>query len=93
MNQFTTAGDKWKEQGLAGLEVVYLWVDGVYVKAGLEKKKAELLVVLAGLSDGRKVLLALAPGYRESTESWSQVLRDLKGRGMNRPKLVVGDGC
>ena len=83
---------EWKEQGLAGLEVVYLWVDGVYVKAGLEKEKAALLVVLGGLSDGRKVLLALAPGYRESTESWSQVLRDLKGRGMNRPKLVVGDG-
>ena len=83
---------EWKEGSLAGLEVVYLWVDGVYVKAGLEKTKAALLVVIAGLSDGRKVVLALEPGYRESTESWQGVLRDLKGRGMNCPRLVVGDG-
>lgn len=83
---------EWKAGGLAGLEVVYLWVDGVYVKAGLEKEKAALLVVLGGLSDGRKVLLALEPGYRESIDSWLGVLRDLQGRGMNSPKLVVGDG-
>jgi len=51
-----------------------------------------LLVVVAGLLDGRKVVLALEPGYRESTESWSEVLRDLKKRGMNCPCLVVGDG-
>lgn len=82
----------WKARSLAGLEVVYLWVDGVYVKAGLEKEKAALLVVLGGLSDGRKVVLALESGYRESTESWLGVLRDLKGRGMNCPRLVVGDG-
>ena len=82
----------WKAGSLAGLEMVYLWVDGVYVKAGLEKEKAALLVVLGGLSDGRKVLLALEPGYRESTDSWLGVLRDLKSRGLNHPKLVVGDG-
>lgn len=51
-----------------------------------------MLVVLAGLSDGRKELLALVPGHRESTESWSEVLRDLKARGLQAPKLVVGDG-
>jgi putative transposase len=83
---------QWKERPLAGLEVVYLWVDGVYVKAGLEKEKAALLVAIGGLSDGRKVVLAVQPGYRESTESWSGVLRDLKQRGMNNPRLVVGDG-
>lgn len=83
---------EWKARSLVGLEVVYLWVDGVYVKAGLEKTKAALLVVLAGLSDGRKVILALEPGYRESIESWLGVLRDLKSRGMNSPKLVIGDG-
>jgi putative transposase len=83
---------EWKERSLAGLEVVYLWLDGVYVKAGLEKEKAALLVVMAGLSDGRKVILALEPGYRESTESWSAMLRHLKSRGMNCPRLVVGDG-
>jgi transposase-like protein len=83
---------QWKERPLAGLEVVYLWVDGVYVKAGLEKDKAALLVAIGGLSDGQKVVLAVEPGYRESTESWSQVLRDLKRRGLNSPRLVVGDG-
>jgi len=83
---------EWQERSLAALEVVYLWVDGVYVKAGLEKAKAALLVVLGGLSDGRKVILALESGYRESTESWLGVLRALKGRGMNSPKLVIGDG-
>jgi len=83
---------EWKRRSLDGLQVVYLWVDGVYVKAGLEKEKAALLVVVAGLLDGRKVVLAVEPGYRESTESWSEVLRDLKKRGMNCPCLVVGDG-
>lgn len=83
---------QWKERPLSGLEVVYLWVDGVYVKAGLEKEKAALLVAIGGLSDGQKVVLAVEPGYRESTESWSGMLRDLKGRGMNCPRLVVGDG-
>jgi len=83
---------QWKRRSLDGLEVVYLWVDGVYVKAGLEKERAALLVVIGGLSDGRKVVLAVEPGYRESTESWSEVLRDLKQRGMNCPRLVTGDG-
>ncbi len=62
------------------------------MKVGLEKEKAALLVVIAGLSDGRKVVLAVEPGYRKSTESWSLVLRDLKHRGMNCPRLVIGGG-
>jgi putative transposase len=83
---------QWKRRSLDGLEVVYMWVDGVYVKAGLEKEKAALLVVIGGLVDGRKVVLAVEPGYRESTEGWSEVLRDLKDHGMNCPRLVIGDG-
>jgi putative transposase len=84
--------EAWKQRSLADLEVVYLWVDGVYVKAGLEKEKAALLVVLGALRDGRKVVLAVDCGARESTESWSRVLRELKARGLNAPKLVIGDG-
>ena len=53
-----------EEAQLGGLEVIYLWVDGIYMKAGLEKEKAALLVVIGGLSDGRKVVLAEEPGYR-----------------------------
>ena len=69
-----------------------MWVDGVYVKAGLEREKAAILVVMAALSDGSKVVVSAVPGYRESTRSWSEVLRDLRDRGLNCPRLVVGDG-
>jgi transposase-like protein len=82
----------WSQRSLAEEEVVYLWADGIYVKAGLEKEKACLLVVVAALADGRKVLLAVQGGYRESTESWAALLRDLKRRGMNSPRLVIADG-
>jgi putative transposase len=61
------------------------------LKAGW-KDKAAILVVLAALRDGRKVLLAVESGYRESTESWAAILRDLKRRGLAAPKLVIGDG-
>src|SRR5262245_25636811 len=82
----------WKTRAVEDLEVVYLWVDGIYVKAGLEKDKAAILVVLAALRDGGKVILAVESGYRESTETWAAVLRDLKRRGLRAPKLVIGDG-
>ena len=83
---------QWRSRPLDDMKVVYLWVDGVYVKAGLEKEKASVLVVLAALSDGRKVVVSAVLGHRESTRSWSEVLRDLRDRGMNCPRLVVGDG-
>jgi putative transposase len=84
--------EAWQSRPLDDLEVVYLWADGLYVKAGLEKEKAVLLVVIAALSDGRKVVVSVSSGYRESTESWSEVLRDLKRRGMGCPRLVIADG-
>ena len=84
--------DVWNSRPLHDLDVVYLWVDGLYVKAGLEKDKAALLTVIAALRDGRKVVLAVTSGQRESIEGWSALLRDLKARGLNAPKLVVGDG-
>ena len=82
----------WRARPLEDLEVVYMWVDGVYVKAGLERDKAAVLVVMAALSDGSKVVVSAVPGYRESTRSWSEVLRDLRDRGLNCPRLVAGDG-
>lgn len=91
-DQWQAEWHEWRGRSLEGLDLVYLWVDGVYVKAGLEKTKAALLVVIGGLVGGRKVVLAVEPGYRESTESWSEVLRDIKQRGMNCPRLVIGDG-
>ena len=73
-------------------EVVYVWADGIYVKAGLERDKAALLVVLGAMRDGTKEVLALRSGYRESVESCSEVLRDLKARGIEAPRLLMADG-
>jgi transposase-like protein len=84
--------EDWSNRRLDDLEVVYLWVDGVYVKAGLEKDKAAILVVVAGLADGSKVVVALEAGHRESQESWAALLRELRKRGLNCPRLVIGDG-
>src|SRR5262249_58539880 len=81
----------WKTRAVEDLEVVYLWVDGVHVKAGLDKEKAAILVVLAALRNGQKVILAVESGYRESTESWAAIVRDLKRRGLTAPKLGIGD--
>ena len=69
-----------------------LWADGIYVKAGLERDKAALLVVLGAMRDGTKEVLALRSGYRESVESWSEVLRDVKARGIEAPRLLMADG-
>jgi len=84
--------EAWRGRSLSGLEPVYLWADGIYVKAGLEKDKAALLVVLAGLRDGRKLVLSVEPGYRESTEAWGRILRGLRQRGLAIPRLLVADG-
>jgi putative transposase len=84
--------DTWRQQPLGDRQVVYLWVDGIYVKAGLEKEKAALLVAVGAKADGSKVILAVEAGHRESIQSWSGVLRELKRRGMNGPRLVIGDG-
>jgi len=90
--QWQAEWEAWRTRRLEGLRVVYLWVDGVYVKAGLERERAALLIAVAGLVDGRKEVVAVVPGYRESVESWSEVLRDLRERGMHAPRLVIGDG-
>ena len=82
---------EWQQRRIED-EIVYLWLDGVYLKAGLEKEKAALLVAIGVKPDGHKVVLAVSSGYRESTASWSGLLRALKARGMNEPRLVVGDG-
>jgi putative transposase len=82
----------WRSRRLDDRELVYAWADGIYVKAGLEKEKAALLVVIGAMSDGRKEVLAIVPGYRESKSSWTDVLRDLRDRGLSAAKLLVADG-
>lgn len=82
----------WRTQRLDQLDVVYAWADGLYVKAGLEDTKAALLVIIGALRDGRKVVLAVESGQRESTASWGRVLRDLRERGLRPWKVTVADG-
>jgi transposase-like protein len=82
----------WRQRDLAGCRVVYLWADGVYVKAGLDTNKAALLVVIGADAEGQKHVLAVESGQRESTESWAAVLRDLKRRGLSAPQLTIADG-
>jgi transposase-like protein len=86
------AYEQWRTRPLHDREVVYVWADGIYVRAGLEKDKAALLVVIGALRDGRKEILALVPGPRESQAAWAEVLRDLIRRGLEAPKLLVADG-
>jgi len=78
---------------LSDVDYVYLWVDGVHVNIRLEEHKLCLLVLIGVRADGRKELVALADGYRESTESWADLLRDCARRGMRAPVLAVGDGA
>src|SRR5436853_1211402 len=84
--------DQWKGAAIEEKDWAYLWADGIYVKAGIGKEKAALLVVIGVKEDGSKRFLALETGYRESKESWAAVLRELKRRGVKNVRLVVGDG-
>ena len=81
------------ERSLADVDFVYLWVDGIHLNVRLEQEKLCLLVMIGVRADGRKELVALTDGYRESTESWADLLRDCKRRGMRAPVLAMGDGA
>ena len=74
-------------------DYVYMWVDGIHLKVRLEQDKVCLLVIIGVRADGTKQLIALADGFRESTESWADLLRSCKRRGMAAPVLAVGDGA
>ncbi|MGH9649215.1 MAG: IS256 family transposase, partial [Terriglobales bacterium] len=84
--------EAWRQRRLDDLEIVYVWADGLYVKAGLEDTKAALLVMIGALTDGRKVVLAVESGQRESAESWGAVLRDLRARGLRPWRCTSADG-
>jgi transposase-like protein len=79
------------KRSLADTDYVYLWVDGIHLKVGLEQDKVCLLVMIGVRADGKKELIALADGFRESSESWADLLRDCKRRGMAAPMLAVGE--
>ena len=91
--QFKQEYGEWLTSSLASLPMVYVWVDGIYVKAGVGDEQACLLVRVGADVTGKKPLLALEEGFRESKESGLAVLRRLKARGMNEPAVAVGDGA
>jgi len=78
---------------LSQVDYVYVWADGIHVNIRLEEHRLCLLVLVGVRADGRKELIALADGYRESTESWADLLRDCARRGMRAPVLAAGDGA
>jgi putative transposase len=85
---------RWSRRDLSNRRYVYLWVDGLHFGVRLEDAAQCILVVIGATADGRKELLALADGYRESEASWREVLLDLKARGLTvNPHLATGDGA
>ena len=86
--------DTWCRRDLSGKRYVYFWVDGIYCNVRMDQEAQCLLVIIAATEDGRKELLAIEDGYRESAQSWREVLLDLKRRGLKRgPRLATGDGA
>jgi putative transposase len=78
---------------LSERDYVYVWADGVHFNVRLDEERLCCLVIVGVRVDGTKELVAITDGYRESTESWADLLRDLKRRGMRAPELAVGDGA
>ena len=90
--------ERWSRRDLSTVDYVYLWADGVYPRVRLPDADGNrdplcLLVIVGVRADGTKELVTVSDGYRESTESWAEVLRELKSRGMTAPALAVGDGA
>jgi transposase-like protein len=85
--------DQWRQQDLSEKHYVYVWADGVYFNVRLDDQRSCILVLMGATKDGEKELLAVHDGYRESKLSWSEMLSDLKTRGLKSlPALAVGDG-
>jgi transposase-like protein len=91
--QWQAERDVFAQRDLRAVDYVYLWAEGVHFNVRLEEDRLCCLVIVGVRSDGTKELVAIEDGYRESTESWADLLRDLKRRGMRAPVLAVGDGA
>ena len=85
--------DEWCSASLSKDQWVYIWADGIYSGLRAEKEKLCALVIIGVNERGQKQFLAIEDGTRESTQSWREVLLQLKGRGMNSPQLAIGDGA
>ena len=84
----------WAARSLAGQQYVYVWADGVHFNIRLEEDRQCILVLMGATPEGKKELIAIADGYRESAQSWKELLLDVKARGLDvDPKLATGDGA
>ena len=96
-DQWADEYEQWSRRDLSDKHYVYIWADGIYAKVRLEddaNKKQCMLVLMGATADGKKELIAVLDGYRESKQSWRELLLDLKNRGLTAaPKLAVGDGA
>jgi putative transposase len=85
---------RWKTRDLSARRYVYIWADGVYLQARMEPDKQCILVLIGATPEGKKELIGFQTGYRESTQSWRELLADLKARGLTvPPELAIGDGA
>ena len=85
--------DVWRQRDLSGQRYVYIWADGIYFNIRGDEARQCILVMIGVTAQGNKEFLAIDDGYRESAQSWKEVLENLKSRGMNQPKLAIGDGA
>jgi len=91
---WTDEYQEWNQRDLSGKRYVYFWVDGVHPQARMEDPNPCLLVIIGADVSGRKELVGVWDGYRESEQSWLELLLDLKRRGLTmEPKVAVGDGA
>lgn len=85
--------DDWRTRDLSKEHYVYIWADGIYFNIRSDDAKQCILVIIGVTSRGKKEFLAIEDGYRESEQSWTEVLINLKDRGFKSPKLAIGDGA
>jgi putative transposase len=86
--------ERWKRRDLSARRYVYIWADGVYLQARMEPDKQCILVLIGATPEGKKELIGFQAGYRESAQSWRELLADLKARGLAvPPELAIGDGA
>ena len=91
--QWQEEAERFARRSLADRDYVYVWADGVHFRVRLDEHRLCALVIVGARADGTKELVAICDGIRESTESWADLLRDLRRRGMSAPMIAVGDGA
>jgi transposase-like protein len=83
--------DRWQQRDLSARRYVYIWADGVYLQARMEVEKQCILVLIGATPEGRKELIGFQTGFRESAQSWTELLTDLKSRGLSvAPERAIG---